>query len=149
MSEPVEGRDEVWGVRPLVLVAGGVLTLALAGWFVLTRTPEDRVVAGTAAIAALIGTVCALPARRRLAADAQGFTLRGPGGARRVAWSQVVAIQAPLRRRRGLSSTSVEIDMDDDGLVVLGRLELGADPADVAARLRALWAASRPRWPHR
>jgi len=62
-----------------------------------------------------------------------------PGGSRRVRWDQVVAIGAPTRRRRGLASTSLELDLDDDGLILFGKTELGADPAEVATELRRLW----------
>jgi hypothetical protein len=81
--------------------------------------------------------------RRRLTAGPEGFAVRGPAGVRQVRWDQVVAIAAPTRRRRGLASTSLELDLDDDGLIVLGKIELGADPSDVAQELRALWRAPR------
>ena len=59
-------------------------------------------------------------------------------------WSQV---REPGTRRGtsrlGLASTTIEIDLVDDDLLVFGRTDLGADPADVLAALRG-WFADRP-----
>jgi hypothetical protein len=133
-----------WGVRPAVPVITGVLTVAFGGWLLFASAgPEDRLVASTGAVLSLLATVLLLSMRVRLVAGPAGFTLRGPAGARQVSWSQVAAISAPTRRRRGLASTSVELDLDDDGLIVLGRTELGADPVDVAEELRRWWWQTR------
>ena len=137
----VDGRR--WGVRPAVPVVTGVLALGFVGWLILATAAEDRLVAGTGAAAGAVATAVLLTMRVRLIARPAGFTVRGPAGARQVAWSQVVAISAPTRRRRGLASTSVELDLDDDGLIVLGRTELGADPVDVAEELRWWWWQGR------
>lgn len=130
-------------MRPAVSVSTGLLTLALVGWLVLAGNAEDRLVAGAGAAFSVVATGVLLTMRVRLVAGPDGFTVRGPAGARNVAWSQVAAISAPSRRRRGLASTSVELDLADDGLIVLGRTELGADPVDVADDLRRWW------WPVR
>ncbi|GGM00109.1 PH domain-containing protein [Nakamurella endophytica] len=129
-------------MRTAVLAGGVVAVLACAAWAVLARSGEDRVVAAAAAVLVAVAVGCGLAARRRLTADDDGFTLRGPGGARRFEWRHVVAVQSPTRRRLGLSSTSVEIDLDDDGLILLSRTELGADPGTVAAALRRRWLAA-------
>jgi hypothetical protein len=121
----------------------GVLAVAFLGWLLLSSTAEDRLVAATGAGLGVLATVMLLTMRVRLVAGPSGFTVRGPGGARHVAWSQVAAISAPTRRRRGLASTSVELDLDDDGLIVLGKTELGADPVEVAEDLRRWWWQGR------
>lgn len=113
-----------------------VLTVAL-----VVRAPEDRVVAWSGVIVLALATLAAFSMRRRLRADEGGFQVRGPLGTRRYRWSQVVSIGAPSRRRRGLTSVSVEIELIDDTLIVLGRLELGAEPGAVADTLRDRWAA--------
>lgn len=120
-------------------VVTGVLALAFLAWLLVATSAEDRLVAGAGVFPAAGSTAALLTMRVRLTAGPAGFTVRGPGGARTVEWSQVAAISAPTRRRRGLASTSVELDLDDDGLIVLGRTELGADPVDVAQELRRWW----------
>ncbi len=133
------GAFVVWGVRPLIPAACGLACLGFAGWALTTAGPEDRLVAGVGALVAAIVAAVLLSMRRRLTAGSQGFTLRGPAGARQVDWTRVTAISAPTRRRRGLASTSVEVELDDDVLIMLGRTELGADPVEVAAELQRRW----------
>ena len=141
--DPTAMDGQRWGVRPAVPVATGLLAVAFFGWLLLASTAEDRLVAGAGAGLSAAATVLLLTMRVRLVAGPAGFIVRGPVGARRFAWSQVAAISAPTRRRRGLASTSVELDLDDDGLIVLGRTELGADPVDVAEELRRWWWQTR------
>ena len=89
------------------------------------------------AAAALYGTVV----RPRLRADADGVTVGGLAGRRRLPWSQVRDVQARAVRRLGRDSTMLELDVvDPDGterLLVFGRLDLGDDPVDVADAIRA------------
>lgn len=96
----------------------GVLLVGLAGLFLLGLAIADTVV------------------RPRLAADADGLTVRTPG--RRLAgpWAGV-ALRLRPGRRLGVAAHTLEIDVGDE-LVVLGRRELGADPVDVAAALALL-----------
>jgi len=129
----------VWGVRTSLIVALGCGTVALAAWLVFAGSPRDQVVAGAGVLLSALAAAVLITMRRRLTADSAGLTIRGPGGSRRVRWDQVVAIGAPTRRRRGLASTSLELDLDDDGLILFGKTELGADPAEVATELRRLW----------
>ena len=135
---PTDGPQR-WGVRPVVPVVTGLLALAFLAWLLLATAAEDRLVAGAGVFLAAVSTAVLLTMRVRLTAGPAGFTVRGPAGARQVPWSQVAAISAPTRRRRGLASTSVELDLDDEGLIVLGKTELGADPVDVAQELRRWW----------
>lgn len=107
-------------------------TVGCLAWLLLVRNSEDRLVAGTALAVFALATLAAWPLRRRLTADQHGFIVRSAAGSRSFAWFQVLSVTAPTRRRRGLASTALEIDLADDGLVVLGKLELGADPAEVA-----------------
>lgn len=142
MTSSAAPESRTWGMRPSVLIVGAAATAGCLIWLVLVRAAEDRVVAGTALAIFAIATVAALPLRHRLTADPAGFTVRSAAGTRQFGWSQVVAVGAPTRRRRGLASTTLEIDLDDDGLVVLGQLELGTDPAAVAVVLQQF---ARPR----
>lgn len=143
ISGPDAGRQS-WGVRPAIPLVTGLLAAAFLGWLLLAASsPEDRLVAGTGAGLSLLATAVLLSMRVRLTAGPAGFTVRGPAGPREVAWTQVAAISSPTRRRRGLASTSVELDLDDDGLIVLGKTELGADPVEVAEELRRWWWQTR------
>lgn len=134
-----DAGSQRWGVRPAVPIVTGVLAIAFLGWLLVASAAEDRLVAGAGAGLSAVATAVLLSMRVRLIAGPAGFTVRGPVGAREVAWTQVAAISAPSRRRRGLASTSVELDLDDEGLIVLGKTELGADPVDVAEELRRWW----------
>ncbi len=138
-----------WGVRPALPAVAGALCLAFLVWLVLAGAAEDRLVAGTGMCLTAVATGVLLSMRVRLSAGPGGLVVRGPVGAREVVWSQVAAISAPTRRRRGLASTSVELDLDDDGLIVLGRTELGADPGEVAEELRRWWWQVRDERPER
>lgn len=140
---PMPEHHQIWGIRPLVPAAGALLCAALLIWTFLATAPEDRLVAGAGVCVTAIASALLLTMRQRLMAGPDGFSVRGPAGVRQVGWDEVVSISAPTRRRRGLASTAVELDLDDDGLIVLGRTELGADPVDVAAALRRWWQLSR------
>lgn len=129
-----------WGVRPAITLFCLAATLGAVAWLLLAAGNEDRVVAGIAALMLATASFCAFRMRRRLVADHAGLLVTAPLGSRRIGWEQVAGIDVPVRRRRGLTSVTVEIDLDDDTLIVLGRLDLGTDPAEVGRTLRALAA---------
>lgn len=117
---------------------------AALGWCVLVATTGDRagllIAAVTAAglgVAALYGT----RARPRLRVDGSGVTVGGLSAARHHPWTRVAAVRVLPVRRLGRTSTLLEIDVvEPDGterLLVFGRLDLDADPDDVAAVVRA------------
>ncbi len=81
--------------------------------------------------------------RRRLTVEPRRLVVRGPGGVRTYPWSSVSGIQLARRSRLGVGSTTLEVDLADDGLIILGRFDLGQDPADVADVVRAYWLAGR------
>lgn len=132
-----------WGVRPLVPAGFGLLCAGFAIWVAIAGSPEDRLVAGAGVCVTAIAAALLLTMRERLTATSEGLAIRGPAGARILPWSQIRSISAPSRRRRRLTSTSLEIELDDDQLVILGKTELGADPADVAVSLTQWWPAGR------
>ncbi len=129
-----------WGVAPPVLVACAVVVVGGAVWAAMANNPEDRVVAAALALFGLLAGAACVAMRRRLTADADGVVLRGPGGTRTISWSTIVDIAVVQRSRLGIASTTLELDLDDgagyEGLIVLGRFDLGADPADVARELK-------------
>ena len=134
--------SQVWGVKPLVPAVAGVLCVAFLAWLFIATAPEDRLVAGAGVCLSAIAAGVLVTMRQRLTAYPDAFVIRGPVGSREVIWNRVVAISAPARRRRGLASTSVEIELDDDALILFNRTELGTDPTEVATALRRWWKAS-------
>jgi len=104
----------------LGLDLAGLLLVGLAGLFLVGLAIADTAV------------------RPRLAADPEGLTVRTLGRRLAAPWAGI-AVRLRPGRRLGATVHTLEIDVGDE-LVVLGRRELGADPADVAdalARLRA------------
>jgi hypothetical protein len=134
--------SQMWGVRPLVPAVAGVLCVAFLAWLFIATAPEDRLVAGAGVCLSAIAAALLVTMRHRLTAYSDAFVIRGPAGAREITWDRVVAISAPARRRRGLASTSVEIELDDDGLILFNKTELGTDPTDVAAALHRWWKSA-------
>lgn len=101
--------------------------------------PAGRLLAGVAAAGfgwlALFWT----RARPRLAADADGITFGGLWRTRHHPWPLVRRVRVTRTRRLGRETDVLEIDTvtaaGDERLYVLGRLDLGEDPDDVAAVL--------------
>lgn len=102
----------------------GLLLVGLAGVFLLGLAVADSVV------------------RPRLAADAEGLTVRTLGRRLAAPWAGAEVRLRP-GRRLGAASHTLEMDIGDT-LVVLGRRELGADPVDVAATLERLRSGGTP-----
>jgi hypothetical protein len=122
-------------VAGTVVTAVAGLALALAA---LVVDPVGRVLVGGAALLLLGVAAQDALVRPRLRTDALGVTARRLTGATRIPWP---VLQARVRnqRRWGVRSTTLELEdrSDDTVLVVLGRRELGADPAVVAEALDA------------
>jgi len=123
-----------------VLTAAVGLVLALA---VLLVDPVGRVLVGGAALLLVGLAVRDALVRPRLQADATGVTARALTGSTAIAWP-VLRARVRTQRRWGVRSTTLELEdrSDDAVLVVLGRRELGADPAAVAEALHAAGAGS-------
>jgi hypothetical protein len=88
-------------------------------------------------LAALYGT----RVRPRLRADATGVTVGGLAGPRHHPWAKVHDVRVRSVRRLGRDSTLLEIDVAEpngtERLMIFGRLDLDADPVDVAAAVTA------------
>lgn len=127
------------GFRPdrALLVVAAVAGLLAAGGAVLVSAATDRVVLVAVALALLALAGAGLRIGDRLAADHAGIVVRGPTSARRIPWSEIVRVSAPSRRRMGVASTTLEIELRDDELLLFGRIDLGTDPELVADALRA------------
>lgn len=128
-----------WAPHPGLVAIGWVLAVAATAGSVVFASTGDRpgtvllgVVAAALAAGALHGTLI----RPRLAADARGVRIRTLGGVRLLAWPDV-ELRLTSMRRLGRDSAVLELEHENE-LVVLGWLELGADPRDVHDELTAL-----------
>jgi hypothetical protein len=120
-----------------------VLAAAAIAWTVFGTDPAGRILAALATIGLLLYALFGTVARPRLAADANGIEIRRLGGRQHWRWG-TVRISVSTTRRFGRQVSLLELDGDDSdtgegSLVVLGWLDLGTEPAQVAAVLRAYW----------
>ena len=128
--------SHTWRPRRELLAVGCAAVIAVLAWVLLLAVdPMDRVVG--VVIAVIVGAATAWAWRRRLVGGPRGLLVGGIGGARLVPWSQVRGLDAARSQRLGIASTTIEIDLVDDDLLVFGRIDLGADPVDVLSALRA------------
>ncbi|HVK20327.1 MAG TPA: PH domain-containing protein [Actinokineospora sp.] len=135
-----EFEGTTWAPKPAVIGVAWALSASAALYAVVLDDVRGVILLGIAALtlglAALFGTV----ARPRLAADNTGLTVRSLTSTRRWTWGEV-NVRVARTRRLGRESTVLEIDADNaehPALVVLGELDLGADPRDVADALLRL-----------
>lgn len=112
----------------VVLAAFGAVAIVAV---VLPREALDRGV--TVLVGAVLLVVALILGRRRLTAGPRGLVIGGLAGQRIVPWSTVRAVSCGRTRRMG--SATLELDLVDDELLLFGRFDLGADPADVEAEL--------------
>lgn len=132
-----------WGPkRPLVWLAaattiGAAVAATLYGG---TGDAPGAVLLWLAAVLFALLTAYGALLNPRLIADAEGVVIRRLAGGQRVPWSELEA-RVQVTRRLGRDGRTLELEFrTDDGqqLVVLGQLELGADPDDVLAALTRL-----------
>lgn len=153
LALPLDEPPSAWAAPGGAVGFAALAAVGLAAWAVLTPDPPGRLLVGLAAFALGVATVVGTLARPRLAATPDGLTLRGLTGARHWPWARIDGVRSVRMRRLGLAGAYVEVDArDDDGtdrLLVLGRLELGADPVDVADALQHHRAEAGRRARHR
>jgi hypothetical protein len=149
VDNPDDGAPVVprrWAAPVPAVVLGLLGAVGLLAWVGLgastgTLDAPGRLLLGVAGVVVGAAALVGLRARPRLAADDDALVLRGVLTTRRWPWARVDAVRVVRMRRLGLPAAYLEIDArDDDGgerLLVLGRLELGTDPADVAEALQA------------
>ena len=130
-----------WSPRRGETVALVAVALCLALALVVLDSP-GRLLVGTGVLLLLALAARDLLARPRLAAGADGVDVRTLTGRQHLPWSGL-RVRVRDGRRLGIRSRSLELDTsagphDDGVLVVLGRRDLGTDPADVARALRTL-----------
>lgn len=107
-----------------------------AVWAVLSDDTAGRLLVGTAALVAALLALHGTLARPRLAADSNGIELRRLMSRRRWTWAEV-NVRSARTKRLGRVVSTLELDAEDD-LVVLGWIDLGVPPEDVAEALREL-----------
>jgi Bacterial PH domain len=135
-----------WSPAAGLVGCAWVGTVAAAGWFVatwqLSADPAGMLLAAVTAIGLGVAAVFGSRARPRLRADIDGVTVGGLLRSRHHPWPFVDDIRVLQVRRFGRATSLLELDtisaIGDERLLVFGRLDLAADPEDVAASLRAL-----------
>ena len=131
---------KTWAPKIALAVLAWVLAVLAAGWAVFTHDPPGRVLLGTGAVVLVVLALFLSLARPRLAADQHGVTVRNLIGRRRWTWAEV-NVRLVRTRRLGRDTSAIEVDADNaeaPALVVLSRLDLGADPEDVVDALLEL-----------
>lgn len=134
-----------WSAAPALVASGWLASCAAVAWCVelaLTGSdPAGMLLVGVAAAGLALAALSGTRARPRLRADADGLTVRGLVRRSHHPWPLVRGVRVLRTRRWGITGALLEIDAvtvgGDERLLVLGRLELGADPAEVAAAVQA------------
>ncbi|RJQ73251.1 PH domain-containing protein [Pseudonocardiaceae bacterium YIM PH 21723] len=135
--------DRRWSWNPAITVGCWAIAGLALLWVVLTGDAPGRLLAAMLTIVALAAAVYTTLVRPVLVADSAGVTIRSLAGALRVPWKQAT-VRLAHTQRLGREVQTLELDLRHgvDGelekLVVLGRLELGADPHDVMDELTRL-----------
>ncbi|HEX6346365.1 PH domain-containing protein [Umezawaea sp.] len=135
-----EPTTRSWAPLPgVVALAWGLAAVALVA-ALLADENTTRLLMGVAAVLGVaLGTYGAV-VRPRLRVDDSGLHVRTVTGVHDFPWHEV-KIRPVRTRRLGRESHSLELDWErgeDEHLVVLTWLDLGADPRDVAEVLHAL-----------
>jgi hypothetical protein len=134
-----------WSPAPGLVVLAWVLTLGATIWCVALwwadSDPPGVLLAAVAAVGAGIAALFGTRARPRLRADPDGLTVGGMFRSRHHPWPFVLGVRVLRVRRLGRESSILEVDTigadGDERLLVFGRLDLDADPEDVAPELQA------------
>lgn len=137
MTEPVaEVAFAPRGVETAVAALAGLALVAVA----LGLDVAGLLLVGLAGAFLLGLAVTDLAVRPRLRADLGGLSVTTIGRRLGAPWP-AVGVRLRPGRRFGTATTTLEIDIGED-LVVLGRRELGRDPAEVAEVLERLRRAA-------
>jgi hypothetical protein len=139
MHHPDDRQQAQWSPRPALVGIGWLAAVGLLVTTVFGASAETRVFAAVATIAFALAAGYGTLLRPKLRADTDGMVIRVLSGRLHLPW-QSTRIKIARTRRLGRTVSLLELDgRDDQGeeqLVVLGWLELGADPHDVLEVLR-------------
>ncbi|WP_308817493.1 PH domain-containing protein [Pseudonocardia alni] len=141
-----------WSTPVGAVVVLWVLAVAATGWSVTVLVSgadaAGALVAGVAALGLSLAAASGTRARPRLEAGPEGLTVRRLTWTRHVPWGRVDDLRLLRTRRLGRESVLLELELrdvdDHERLVILGRVELGADPVDVFDDLASLRPGHRP-----
>lgn len=138
-----QAATHTWSPLVAMVVTTWVLAAGALAYTVFGADTGGRVLTAVATVGltlfALFGTV----ARPRLSVDAEGVEVRRLAGRQRLPWRSVrISVSSTRRFGRQVSLLELDADTGDEdhtGLIVLGWLDLGTDPEDVAAAIRSYW----------
>jgi Bacterial PH domain len=147
------GSEREWSPAPGLVACAWVGAAVALAWFVATALtgadPAGLLLAAVAAAGLLLAAVFGTRARPRLRVDAGGVTVGGLFRARHHPWPLVEDVRVLQVRRFGRRTSLLELDTvsasGDERLLVFGRLDLAADPEDVAPQVLAARPTTRPR----
>jgi hypothetical protein len=146
-----EPLDAEWSPSAGLVALAWVGTVAAVAWSVLVAGTGDRpglLLALVAAVGLGLAAVYGTRARPRLRVDASGMTAGGLFARRHHPWAQIGDVRVLTVRRLGRATRMLEIDVVDpdsrEHLLVFGRLDLDAEPDDVATAVRAIRTAAGP-----
>lgn len=131
-----------WSTQPGLVTLGWVLAAATVVWEALATGPTDRVFIAVLILVLVTASTLGTLLRPRLRADNTGVAVRSLGGSRHWGWAEV-DVRVTRQQRLGRTVELLELDVPEDpratgGLVILTRLDLGADPHTVAEQLTEL-----------
>ena len=149
----MSSSEREWSPAPGLVAGAWVGAAAATAWLVATvvggTDPAGLLLAGVAAIGLLLAAVHGSRARPRLRVDAGGVTVGGLFRTRHYPWPLVEDVRVLQVRRLGRRTSLLELDTvtasGAERLLVFGRLDLAADPEDVAPQVLALRPTTRPR----
>ncbi|MQA10603.1 MAG: PH domain-containing protein [Pseudonocardiaceae bacterium] len=130
---------------PLIGICWALAATAV-GWTIISDDPAGRVLTAIAALALAGYGAFGTFARPRLSADRHGIRVRGLAGSTDWTWEQL-KVELVITRRLGRNVAMLELEErpelvghDQPRMLVLGWLDLGTDPRDVAEALDELRA---------
>lgn len=123
-----------WSPQRGLIITGWILCAAAALWLILANSAVDRLFIGVLVLVLAAASAYGGVVRPRLFADPGGVTVRGWQGTRHFPWTEIT-FQVRRNERFGRTVESLELDLPDDKLLILTRLDLGEDPRDVAEAL--------------
>ncbi|MGH3567915.1 MAG: PH domain-containing protein [Pseudonocardia sp.] len=145
MSRPSAATRE-WSPAIGLVVTAWFGAAGAAAWFLLLwhtgADPGGRLLAAVATVGLVVAAAYGTRVRPRLLGDAGGLTVGGLTGRYHYPWPLVLEVRVRQVRRLGRVSDVLEVDTTTaaglEGLLVFGRLDLAADPRDVAEQLLAI-----------
>jgi Bacterial PH domain len=148
----MSSSEREWSPAAGLVACAWVGAVAATGWLVAAVSegsdPAGVLLAGVAAIGLLLAAVYGSRARPRLRVDTGGVTVGGLLRSRHYPWPLVLHVRVLPVRRLGRRTSLLELDTvtasGDERLLVFGRLDLAADPEDVAPQVLALRPTTRP-----